>query len=309
METENLIIIGSGPAGYTAALYAAREDFKPLMIDGFSKGGQLTLTGVVENYPGFPDGIMGPELMELMRKQAEKFGTRFVDGDVTSVDLKRRPFEVKVSDKSYYAKSLIIATGASARWLGLESEKRLIGKGVSSCATCDAFFFKGKDVIVVGGGDGAMEEALFLTKFASTVTMVHRKDSFRASRIMQSKVLDNPKIKVLWNTVIEEVLGKERVEGARLADLKTGAKSEMEVHGIFVAIGHTPNTAFLNGQLKLDNGYIVTKDEVKTDIEGVFAAGDVVDHIYRQAVTAAGFGAKAAREARAFLHQVKAVSD
>ena len=225
MEPENLIIIGSGPAGYTAALYASRESLSPLMINGFSKGGQLMLTSVVDNYPGFPEGIRGPDIMELMRKQAEKFGTRFVEDDVTSVDLKKRPFEIVAGGKTYHSKAIIIATGASSNWIGLDSEKRLIGKGVSSCATCDAFFFKNKDVIVVGGGDSAMEEALFLTKFASTVTIVHRRDAFRASKIMQEKVMQNPKIKIIWDCGIEEILGKDKVEGVRLVELKTGQKA------------------------------------------------------------------------------------
>jgi thioredoxin reductase (NADPH) len=308
MDVENLIIIGSGPSGYTSALYASRESLNPLMISGFTKGGQLMLTTVVDNYPGFPEGIMGPELMELMRKQAEKFGTRFIDDNVSSVDFSKRPFEVKVNDKTYYAKSVIVSTGASSNWMGIESEKRLIGKGVSSCATCDAFFFKNKEVIVVGGGDSAMEEALFLTKFANSVTIVHRRDSFRASKIMQEKALANPKIKVVWDSAIEEVLGEDKVEGVRLINLKTNQKAEMRIDGIFVAIGHSPNTAFLGGQLKLDQkGYVVTKDEVKTDIEGVFAAGDVVDHLYRQAITAAGSGAKAAIETRSYLYQIQLV--
>lgn len=308
MGVENVIIIGSGPSGYTAAVYAARESLNPLMISGFPKGGQLMLTTTVDNYPGFPDGIMGPELMELMRKQAEKFGTRFIDENVSSVNLKKKPFEFKVGDKTYYANSLIVSTGASSNWIGLESEKRLIGKGVSSCATCDAFFFKNKDVIVVGGGDSAMEEALFLTKFASSVTIVHRRDIFRASKIMQEKVMQSPKIKILWNCAVEDVLGKEKVEGVTLRDLKSGQKADMKIDGVFVAIGHSPNTAFLDGQLELDKkGYIITTEEVKTAIEGVFAAGDVVDHTYRQAITAAGSGAKAAMEARSYLYQVKLV--
>jgi thioredoxin reductase (NADPH) len=308
METENLIIIGSGPAGYTAALYAARENLNPLMISGFGKGGQLMLTSTVDNYPGFPEGIMGPDLMELMRKQAEKFGTRFIDDNVTSVDLKKSPIEVTVEGKTYYAKSVIISTGASSNWIGLESEKRLIGKGVSSCATCDGFFFKEKDVIVVGGGDSAMEEALFLTRFARSVTIVHRRDSFRASKIMQDKVMQSPKINIIWDCAVEEILGKDRVEGVRLDQLKTGQKAELKIDGVFVAIGHSPNTGFLNGQLKLDQkGYIVTSEEVKTDIKGVFAAGDVVDHVYRQAVTAAASGAKAAMEARSYLNGVQLV--
>jgi thioredoxin reductase (NADPH) len=308
METENLIIIGSGPSGYTAAMYAARENLAPLMISGFTKGGQLMLTTTVDNYPGFPDGIQGPDLMELMRKQAEKFGTRFVDDDVASVRLDKRPFEVVVGEKTYYSNAVIISTGASSNWMGLESEKRLIGKGVSSCATCDGFFMKGKDVIVVGGGDSAMEEALFLTKFANSVTIIHRREVFRASKIMQDKVMQNPKIKILWDCAIEEVLGKDKVEGVKLNQLKTGEKAEMKIDGIFVAIGHSPNTNFLQGQLELDvRGYIITTDEVKTKIEGVFAAGDVVDHLYRQAITAAGSGAKAAIEARSYLYQIKLV--
>jgi thioredoxin reductase (NADPH) len=307
MEVEDLIIIGSGPSGYTAALYASRESLNPLMISGFSKGGQLMLTTEVENYPGFPDGIMGPDLMELMRKQAEKFGTRFIDDNVSSVDFTKRPFVVKVGDKTFFAKSVIVSTGASSNWMGIESEKKYIGKGVSSCATCDAFFFKNKDVMVVGGGDSAMEEALFLTKFAKSVTIVHRRDTFRASKIMQDKVMANPKIKIIWNTVIEEVMGSVKVERVRLAE-NDGKKAEVLIDGIFVAIGHSPNTAFLGGQLKLDaKGYVITRDEVKTDIDGVFAAGDVVDHVYRQAITAAGSGAKAAMEARSYLDQVKLV--
>lgn len=308
METENLIIIGSGPAGYTAALYASRENLNPLMISGFTKGGQLMLTTVVDNYPGFPEGIMGPELMELMKKQAEKFGTRFIDDNVSSVDLKKSPLEVKVGDKSYYSKAIIISTGASSKWMEIPSEKKFIGKGVSSCATCDAFFFKNKDVIVVGGGDSAMEEASFLTKFANSVTIVHRRGEFRASKIMQDRVMSNPKIKIVWNSAVDEVLGSEKVNGVKLKDVNTGKITEMKIDGIFVAIGHTPNTAFLGGQLELDQkGYIVTQDEVKTKIEGVFAAGDVVDHLYRQAVTAAGSGAKAAIEARSYLYQIKLV--
>ncbi len=304
MGIENLIIIGSGPAGYSAALYAAREDFKPLLIGGFQRGGQLTLTGIVENYPGFPDGIDGTALMEMFRKQAERFGARMIDDDVTGVDFSKKPMEVNVGDKKYYAKSVIVSTGASAIWLGIESEKRLIGKGVSSCATCDAPFFKNKEVVVVGGGDTAMEDSNFLTRFATSVTIVHRRNEFRASRIMQKKTLSNPKIKVIWDSVVEEVLGKERVEGVRIRNVKTGGTTELKTEGLFVAIGHRPNTGFLNGQLKLDEkGYIITRDEVKTDIEGVFVAGDVADRVYRQAVTAAGSGTKAALEARAYLNE------
>jgi thioredoxin reductase (NADPH) len=303
---ENLIIIGSGPAGYTAAMYAAREDFKPLMISGAAKGGQLMLTTTVENYPGFPEGIMGPDLMELFRKQAERFGTRFIDDNVTDVDLSSRPFKVMTATGVLQANSIIISTGASARWLGLESEQRLIGHGVSSCATCDAFFYKGKDVIVVGGGDTAMEDSLFLTKFAKSVTIVHRKAEFRASRIMQERVRSNPKIKIIFNSTVEEILGKEKVNGVKLKNLASGETTQMEVDGLFVAIGYTPNTAFLKGKLNLDeNGYIIAKDEVKTNINGIFVAGDVADRKYRQAVTAAASGTKAALEARAYLQELR----
>ena len=303
MKTENLIIIGSGPAGYTAAMYASREGFEPLMISGFNRGGQLMLTGIIDNYPGFPEGIDGPKLMELMRAQAARFGARFIDDDVTDIDLKKRPFEVSVGDQKYYSNSVIISTGASAQWLGLESERRLLGRGVSSCGTCDGPLFKGKDVVVVGGGDTAMEDSLFIAKFAKSVTIIHRREKFRASKILQNRVLSNEKIKVLWNSTVEEVLGSDRVTGVMVKDLNANKSSELKTDGLFVAIGHTPNTGFLKGQLELDSlGYIATKDEVKTGIEGVYAAGDVVDHIYRQAISAAGSGAKAALEVRAYLH-------
>lgn len=305
-NTEDLIIIGSGPAGYSAAVYTAREDFKPLMISGVPMGGQLMLTTLVENYPGFPEGIQGPDLMDLFRNQAERFGTRFIDENVTSVDFSKRPLKVKAGNEEYAAKCVIISTGASAKWLGIESEQKFVGKGVSSCATCDAPFFKNKNVIVVGGGDTAMEDSLFLAKFASSVTIIHRREAFKASRIMQEKAGSNPKIKIMFNTAIEEILGQEKVSGARLKDLTTGGTTEVKTDGIFIAIGHSPNTAFLKGTLKLDQlGYIVTKDEVKTDIEGVFVAGDVADRIYRQAVTAAGSGVKAALEARHYLQNLK----
>ncbi len=299
---ENVIIIGSGPAGLTAALYTAREDFKPLVISGTNSGGQLLLTTTVENYPAFPDGVLGPELIELMRKQAERFGTRFVNGDVKSMDLSSRPFKIETLEGSYEAKSVIIATGASAKWLGIESEQKFIGKGVSSCATCDAAFFKGKDVVVVGGGDTAMEDSIFLSKFANSVTISHRRDSFRASKIMQERALSNPKIKALYNTTIEEILGDAKVTGVKLRNVVTNEVTEMRVDGVFITIGYTPNTAFLGGKLKLDEqGYIIAKDEVKTEIEGVFVAGDVSDRRYRQAVTAAGSGAKAAIEVREYI--------
>jgi thioredoxin reductase (NADPH) len=302
---EDLIIIGSGPAGYTAAIYAAREDFKPLVISGITAGGQLMLTSSVENYPGFVEGIMGPELMETLRKQAEKFGTRFVNDNVTDVDLSGKPFKVLTGDATYLANCIIIATGASAKWLGIESEKRFIGKGVSSCATCDGFFYKNKNVVVVGGGDTAMEDSLFLTRFASSVTIVHRRDQFRASVIMQQRVKANPKIKIMFNTVVDEITGNERVSGVKLRDVLTGKTTAMEIDGVFAAIGYTPNTAFLKGKLETDEqGYLVTKNEVETAIEGVFVAGDVADRRYRQAVTAAGSGAKAALEARAYLENL-----
>jgi thioredoxin reductase (NADPH) len=303
---EDVIIIGSGPAGLTAALYTAREDFKPLVITGLSAGGQLLLTTEVENYPAFPDGVNGTDLVELMRKQAEKFGTRFVGEDVTDVDFSSRPFKIKTASQAFETNSVVIATGASAKWLGIPSEQKFVGKGVSSCATCDAPFYKGKDVIVVGGGDTAMEDSIFLTKFVNSVTIVHRRDQFRASKIMQERTLSNPKIKVIWNSAVDEVLGDAKVTGVRLKNLQTNEITEMPVGGVFVAIGYEPNTRFLQGKLELDqNGYIVTKDEVKTAIDGVFVAGDVADHVYRQAITAAGSGAKAALEVRAYLQNLK----
>ncbi|MDE1871439.1 MAG: thioredoxin-disulfide reductase [Candidatus Micrarchaeota archaeon] len=302
-KVEDLIIIGGGPAGYTAAIYAAREEFRPLVIGGALSGGQLMLTSAVENYPGFPDGILGPELMDLFRKQAERFGARFVDDNVSGVDFSKRPFSVFVDKSEYRANCVIIATGASAKWLGIESEQKFIGKGVSSCATCDAPFFKNKDAIVVGGGDTAMEDSMFLTKFARSVTIVHRRDSFKASRIMQEKAKSNPKIKIMLNSAVEEITGNEKVTGAKIKNTASGETTDMKIDGVFVAIGHSPNTAFLNGALKLDeHGYIMTKDEVKTDIDGVFVAGDVSDRVYRQAVTASGSGTKAALEARNYLH-------
>lgn len=303
---ENVIIVGSGPAGYSAAIYTAREDFKPLMITGVEAGGQLELTTTVENYPGFPEGIDGPDLMEMMRKQAERFGTRFVRDNVVDVDFTSKPLKVKTQSQEYYAKAVIIATGASAMWLGLESEKRLTGKGVSSCATCDAPFFKNKDVIVVGGGDTAMEDSNFLTKFVNSVTIIHRRNEFRASKAMQDKVLSNPKIKVVWNSVVEEILGDIKVNGIRIKDVESGKTSEIKTDGVFVAIGHKPNTDFLKGKLTLDSkGYIVTKDEVETAIEGVFVAGDVMDPFYRQAATAASGGVKAALRVREYLGKIQ----
>lgn len=304
---EKVIILGSGPAGLSAAIYTAREGFEPLVIGGYSGGGQLILTTLVENIPGFPEGVMGPEFMEMLTKQAKKFGARFIDRDVTSVDLKSRPFKITVEDKMYEAHSVIVATGANAKYLGIESEKKFMGRGVSSCATCDAAFFKGKRVIVVGGGDTAMEDSLFLTRFATSVTIVHRRDAFRASKIMQKRVLSNPKIKVIWNSTVEEIKGDKTVKSVTIKNLQTTQTQEMPIDGVFIAIGYEPNTKIFNGQLKLDEqGYLITKDEVKTDIEGVYVAGDVADKIYRQAATAAGSGVKAALCARAYLSEMEA---
>jgi thioredoxin reductase (NADPH) len=305
-NVEDIIIIGGGPAGYTAAIYTAREDFKPLMICGSQAGGQLMLTNEVENYPGFPNGILGPDLMELFRKQAERFGARFVNDDVTDIDFTKRPFKVSVNGKEYHARCIIIALGASAKWLGIKSEQKFVGKGISSCATCDAPFFKNKNVIAVGGGDTAMEDSLFLTKFVNSVTLVHRRDAFRASKIMQQRVMSNPKIKVILNSVVDEVMGKEKVNAVKIKNVSTNKVTKVNTDGVFVAIGHSPNTALVKGKLKLDDmGYIITKDEVKTDIDGVFIAGDVADKVYRQAVTAAGSGTKAALEARNYLQELK----
>lgn len=307
MTHEKLIIIGSGPAGHTAALYAARADLNPLMFEGAAAGGQLMITTDVENYPGFPDGIMGPELMEQFRKQAERFGTRMHQVDVTEVDFSARPFHVNVGADEYTADSVIIATGAEAMWLGIPGEERLTGKGVSACATCDGFFFRDQELIVVGGGDTAMEEALFLTKFASKITLVHRRDEFRASKIMAKRAIEHPKIEVRWNSVVTEIHGDDTVTSATLQDTVTNETSEMDVDGVFMAIGHKPTTDLFVGQLDLDdNGYVVNgyDGDTHTSVEGVFAAGDVADHVYRQAVTAAGTGCMAAIDAERWLaHQ------
>ncbi|MEE9298225.1 MAG: thioredoxin-disulfide reductase [Acidimicrobiia bacterium] len=300
--TERVIIIGSGPAGLTAAIYAARAELKPLMIEGMEAGGQLMLTTDVENYPGFPDGIMGPEMMELFRKQAERFGTRILRSDVSRVDLSKRPFQVWVGDELHETETIIVSTGASARWLGVPGEDKLRGHGVSACATCDGFFFKDRDVVVVGGGDSAVEEALFLTKFASKVTIVHRRDEFRASKIMATRALEHEEIEVRWNSVVEEILGDDSVTGVRLRDVVTNETQDLTTQGVFVAIGHTPNTAVFEGQLDLDGqGYLETGDNTATSVPGVFGAGDVVDFTYRQAVTAAGMGCEAAIDAERWL--------
>jgi len=301
--THKVLIIGSGPAGLTAAIYAARADLEPIMIEGMQRGGQLMLTTDVENYPGFSDGIMGPELMDAMHQQAERFGTQVVTQDVTKVDFSTRPFQVWVGDDLYEAESVIVSTGASARWLDIPGEERLRGFGVSACATCDGFFFRDRQLAVSGGGDSAMEEAIFLTKFASQVTIIHRRDEFRASKIMARRAIEHPKIDVIWDTVIEEVLGDEVVTALRLRNVKTGEESELAVDGLFVAIGHTPNTSIFQGILDLDEaGYILTNNgSTATSIAGVFAGGDVVDHVYRQAVTAAGMGCEAAIDAERWL--------
>ena len=305
---EKVLIIGSGPAGLTAAIYAARADLAPVMIEGMERGGQLMLTTEVENYPGFPDGIMGPELMDGMRKQAERFGTRIVSSDVTKVDLSERPFKIWVGDDLYETQSLIVSTGASARWLGIPGEEKLRGYGVSACATCDGFFFRDREIAIVGGGDSAMEEAIFLTKFASKVTIVHRRDEFRASKIMAQRAIDHPKIEVMWNTTVDEVLGDDLVTGISVTDTITGEQSVLPVEGFFLAIGHDPNTSIFQEQLELDvAGYIVTESgSTVTSIPGVFAAGDVVDHYYQQAVTAPGRGCQAAIDVEHRLDRVGA---
>jgi thioredoxin reductase (NADPH) len=302
-ETHDLIIVGGGPAGYTAALYAARANLRPLVIEGFNWGGQLMITSDVENYPGYVDGIMGPEMMADFRRQAERFGAEFVTDDVTKVDFSERPFRLWVENDEYSARALIVATGASARWLGLPGEQRLQGRGVSACATCDGAFFKEKELIVVGGGDTAMEEASFLTRFASKVTVVHRRDEFRASPIMFDRAAANPKISFLTNAIVEDILGDVCVVGVRIRDTRTGETSVLDADGVFVAIGHDPNTALFVDQLDHDeNGYLVTQPgSTATNVDGVFAAGDVQDHIYRQAVTAAGSGCMAALDAERFL--------
>lgn len=302
-KKEKVIIIGSGPAGLTAAIYAARANLEPLMIEGEEVGGQLMTTTDVENYPGFADGIMGPDLMMIMRKQAERFGTRFISKNVSKVELSARPFKLSVGKDDYTSDTVIISTGASAKYLGLPSEKAFLGRGVSACATCDGAFFRDKNVCVVGGGDTAMEEAQFLTRFAKKVWVIHRRDEFRASKIMVERVLKNEKIEVLWSSGVKEIKGNDKVESILLQDLKTNKETEMQMDGVFIAIGHKPNTEIFKGQLELnDVGYIITDGKsTYTSVEGVFASGDVQDHIYRQAVSAAGTGCMAAIDAERWL--------
>ncbi|HVN64973.1 MAG TPA: thioredoxin-disulfide reductase [Candidatus Binataceae bacterium] len=304
-ETNQIVILGSGPAGLTAALYTARANLNPLLIEGMEPGGQLTITTEVENYPGFEKGIQGPEMMEVFRRQAERFGTRFMAAEVTETRFDRRPFELIADGKAIKSTAVIISTGAKAKLLGIESEKRLMGYGVSACATCDGAFFKDKEAIIVGGGDTAMEEAIFLTRFCTKVTIVHRRDSLRASKIMQDRARKNSKIAFVWDSVVEEILGdpKAGVSGAKLKNLKTGVVTDFKTDAVFVAIGHQPNTAIFNGKLDMDElGYLKVKPgSTYTNIEGVFAAGDVADHVYRQAVTAAGAGCMAAIDAERWL--------
>ncbi len=300
----NVVIIGSGPAGLTAALYAARANLQPLLIRGVEAGGQLTLTTLVENFPGFPKGVQGPELIELMQKQAAEFGAEFKEGNVRRVDLSKRPFALETDGETIETKTLIIASGASAKLLGLESERKLIGHGVSTCATCDGYFFRGKEVAVVGGGDTAAEEALFLTRYASQVNLIHRRDQLRASKIMQDRLMRNEKIKPVWNSVITEILdpAKGEVTGVKLKSTKNGEEALKSLDGVFIGIGHSPNTNLFRGQLEMnDVGYLITHDGAKTSVPGVFAAGDVQDPVYRQAITAAGTGCMAAMDAEKFL--------
>ncbi len=302
-KIENVVIIGSGPAGLTAAIYAARANLSPLMIEGEEVGGQLMTTTEVENFPGFAEGIQGPELMDVTRRQAARFKTRFISKNVTKVDLSVRPFKIWIGSELHQAKTIILSTGASAKYLGLPNEKRLLGRGVSACATCDGAFFKNQQVAVIGGGDTAMEEANFLTRFAAKVWVIHRRDEFRASKIMADRVLANPKIEVIWDSELNDVLGEQTVSGIKIKNLKTNAVTEMKMDGVFIAIGHRPNTAFLADQLKTDEtGYIITEGKsTYTSIPGVFAAGDVQDSHYRQAITAAGTGCMAAMDAERWL--------
>ncbi|OGF64539.1 MAG: thioredoxin-disulfide reductase [Candidatus Fischerbacteria bacterium RBG_13_37_8] len=304
MNTYNVIIIGSGPAGYTAGLYTARANLEPLIICGYQAGGQLTLTSEVENFPGFPEGILGPQLMENMKKQATKFGAQLIFKEVTAVNFKERPFKVIVDDGEYQAKSVIIATGSYARMLGVENEKKFYGRGLSTCATCDAAFFKDRKVAVVGGGDSAMEEALFISRFASEVQVIHRRDALRASKVLQDRAFKNDKIKFIWNTVVRQILGERFVTGIELENIIDRSISTLEINGVFVAIGHEPKTKIFQGEIALDaHGYIVADQSGKTDVEGIFAAGDVKDFRYRQAITAAGSGCIAALEVAVYLSE------
>jgi thioredoxin reductase (NADPH) len=306
-ELRDLVVVGSGPAGLTAAVYAARANLRPVVIEGLGAGGQLMLTTDVENYPGFPEGIMGPDLMLRFREQAERFGTEFVTADADGVDLSSRPFTVQVGTAEYTSRSIIISTGASAQMLGLPNEERLLGHGVSTCATCDGFFFREHNIGVVGGGDTAIEEALFLTKFASKVTVIHRREELRASKVMQDRAFANPKIDFQWNSVVEDVIGESKLEGAHVRDVVTGELHELPLTGLFVAIGHIPNTDLFKGQLEMDeNGYIITAgSSTRTSVEGVFACGDVQDHVFRQAITAAGTGCMSAIEAERWLAEAE----
>ena len=300
----NVVIIGSGCAGLTAAIYAARANLKPLVIRGVEAGGQLTLTTLVENFPGFPKGVQGPELIELMQKQASEFGAEFLEGNVAKADLSQRPFVLEVGQERLETSTLIIASGASAKLIGLESERKLLGHGVSTCATCDGYFFRGKEVAVVGGGDTAAEDALFLTRYAKEVSIVHRREQLRASKIMQDRLRRNEKIKFIWNSVVDDILDadKREVSGIKLHNVKTMEKTIKPVHGVFIGIGHEPNTSLFRGQLEVDDlGYLITRDGSKTNIPGVFAAGDVKDRVYRQAITASGSGCMAAMDAEKFL--------
>jgi len=300
----NVLIMGSGCAGLTAAIYAARANLMPLVIRGLEAGGQLTLTTLVENFPGFPKGVQGPELIERMRNQAAEFGAEFMEGHVTRADVSRRPFVIEVGSETFETRTLIVASGASAKMLGLESERKLLGHGVSTCATCDGYFYRGKEVAVVGGGDTAAEEALFLTRYATQVSMIHRRDQLRASKIMQERLFHNEKIKFLWDSVVEDILDVNRgeVTGVKLRNTKTGEESLKSCDGVFMGIGHSPNTALFRGQLEMNEvGYLITHEGSKTNVPGVFAAGDVQDHVYRQAITAAGSGCMAAIDAERFL--------
>jgi len=297
-----VIIIGSGPAGYTAAIYAARANLSVLMLQGYQAGGQLMLTSEVENYPGFEDGILGPEMMEKFEKQAGRFGAELVPADVTAIDFSKRPFTVKTGAGEYQSWAIIVATGASAKWLGLPNEKRLQGRGVTACATCDGFFFKGKDVVVIGGGDTAMEEAIFLTRYVNHVTIIHRRDTFRASKIMQDRARNNPKISLIMESEVVDILGDDAVTGVQIRNVRTGDEQKLQVQGVFLAIGHQPNTDLFKGSIKMDAvGYIMPVEYTMTNIPGVFAAGDVTDHRYRQAVTAAGDGCRAAIDLERWL--------